>query len=173
MNSIYKVILGFLCGVCFSTFSLAGPIIPDGWRLPVPSDYTEFDRKYFDEGLPNKVSADFNGDGVTDIAWILVSQRGDKSALFVGLGKSDGGYKVIKLDTNLLHSNILNMGISEANPGKYQTACGKGYWDCGENDFPEVNLELSGINYYTFESAASVVFWSHRTHSFERVWTSD
>lgn len=79
----------------------------------------------------------------------------------------------MKLDTDTLHLNILNMGIWEAQPGKRQTACGKGYWDCGENEPPEINLEFSGVDYYVFESAGSVVFWNKQTDSFEQVWTSD
>ncbi len=65
------------------------------------------------------------------------------------------------------------MGIDLVRPGNYQTACGKGYWDC-EKDEPEL-LTLAGpaIDFFKTESANSFFFFDAATHRFRRVWISD
>jgi hypothetical protein len=44
-----------------------------------------------------------------------------------------------------------------AYPGKYQIACGKGYWECEGGELPDLELELPAIDYHLFENANSLV----------------
>ena len=156
-----------------ANMACADPELPADWTLPVPSDYTEFEQGYFKGKVPNKVHADFNGDGINDSAWILINKSRTEWALFVSVSDPISNYKIIQLDKGSFKSGVIFMGIGEAKLGKYATACGKGYWECGKGELPELELPLPGIDYYQFESASSTFYWSKETNAFKRMWMSD
>ena len=148
---------------------------PIGWRFPEEADYSgswQALRTVIPE--PFHAQADFNGDGLPDDAWILLStlSKAPAPGLFVFLARQEGPSKVIVLDKNPGLTKPQNIGIKVVQPGDYKTACGKGYFKCGP-DQPEVlHLALPAINYFVFEDANSFFWWDIKSSSFKRTWMS-
>lgn len=149
------------------------PEFPAGWKPATKSDYSDEHLSFSKNQIPNHIEADFNGDGIKDHAWILVNTSKKTFGVFVFLGTGNRSYKMIIIDEHKRETEKLSMGISLLEPGQYKTACGKGCWEC-KNDEPEVlKLITPGINYFEFESANSVFYWNSRKNEFTRVWMSD
>ncbi len=51
------------------------------------------------------------------------------------------------------------MGIDLAEPNTYQTACGKGYWECAANEPSSITLANAGILYSAFEQGGAVMIF--------------
>jgi len=165
-------IVVFLLAIVSS--ALANPPIPDGWRIPTEADYT-FDWKdsILKGSIPFHVTADFNGDNVPDDAYILLSTHSKAWAVFVILHTKDGKSAFIKLDENDGQTPPQLMGLAIVQPGDYETACGKGYYECDPNDPDSLHLDLPAIDYFEFESAELFIWWDKQTKSFHRTWISD
>ena len=68
--------------------------------------------------------------------------------------------KAPKINWGDKYPNVsLAMGISVMEPGQYNTACGKGYWECAGGDKPSILLKHPGLNYFKWGSADSVFYW--------------
>ena len=93
-------------------------------------------------------SADFDGDGMSDRAMLLLRSGKPEAALVVVLGRAPT--KPIVLERQEDPSWLDVMGIELVAPGRYKTACGKGS-----------------------ESANSFFYFDSRTTGFRRVWISD
>lgn len=53
------------------------------------------------------------------------------------------------------------MAIDIAEPNTYQTACGKGYWECAANEPSSITLANAGVLYFHFEKGGAVmIFWN-------------
>lgn len=66
------------------------------------------------------------------------------------------------------------MGIAKVEPGKYDTACGKGYFPCSQTGDPEVlDLKLPAINLFQYEGASSFWYWDRSYETFIEVPISD
>jgi hypothetical protein len=144
---------------------------PPGWRFPEETDYSgswQAFRTLIPE--PFHVQADFNGDGLPDDAWIMLSTLHKGPCLFVFLAQQEGDPKVIALDKNPVTIKPQQMGIKLVQPGDYKTACGKGYYKCGPNDPEVLHLALPAINYFVFEGASSFFWWDAQSQSFKRTW---
>lgn len=149
------------------------PEFPAGWKPATKSDYSDEDLSFRKNQAPNHIEADFNGDGITDQAWILINTSKSFYGLFVFLGQKTGGHKMLTLDEHKRETEKLFMGISLLEPGHYKTACGKGYWECKDDETQILNLITPGINFFAFESANSVFYWNSRENEFKRIWMSD
>jgi hypothetical protein len=144
---------------------------PEGWRFPMEDDYIgswQIFRTFIAE--PFHVQADFNGDGLPDDAWILLSIQDKSWGLFVFLAQKDGPPKVITLDKNPGTSVPQYMGIKAVQPGDYQTACAKGPVACKHGEPEVLHLALPAINYFVFEGANSFFWWDAQSQSFKRTW---
>jgi hypothetical protein len=145
--------------------------LPAGWRYPLPNEVSQ-DWRDSSSHRFLRVSADFNGDGVTDEANLLVKEEGLEVALFARVS-AGGANHVIMLDELDGLKGFWSMGIELVAPGEYETACGKGYWEC-ESGEPEVlMLKNPAIDYFASESANSFFAWDVDTQSFQRIWISD
>jgi hypothetical protein len=102
------------------------------------------------------VTGDFNGDGVQDKALLLVNHRTQKLGFFVCLTSTTGcdWQRLEVMDIAFLDV----MGVAKVKPGQYETACGKGYWECGKDE-PQ--------------SASSVYVYNPTKRKFVSVATSD
>jgi hypothetical protein len=142
------------------------------WRTPAKSELTDAsDWRKEDPELYLTAKADFDGDGKEDTARLMINAKENKMGLFVELGSHHG--KKIRLDEIDGKSWIDVIGITVAKPGKYKTACGKGYWDCKKDEPEALNLKLPAIDYFKEGSANSFFIWDKKTKQFKRIWMSD
>jgi hypothetical protein len=142
--------------------------LPRGWRVTGKSDYSADDVRFFNGSMPTHAEADFDGDGTKDHALILIQPDEAKYGLFVLLGKG----RSLKLEEFGLTGggDKLHVGLSPVKPGKYLTACGKGYWKCSPDETEELTLSRTGIYFFVFEGASSIFYWNDGTRTFSRVW---
>lgn len=156
-----------------SSLSAQGELnVPRGYRLPTEGDYSG-DWKEFRSTRPEPfvVNADFNGDGRPDQVWLLPAIGGGWG-LFAFLGSSKGTYRVTRLDRDG-KTAAQGFGLGIVEPGRLQTACGKGYWACKQGEPAVLELQLPAIEFFAYESASSVFWWDRRTGQFRRAWLSD
>jgi hypothetical protein len=149
------------------------PEFPAGWKPATASDYSAETLKYRKNIVPNHVEANFNGDGITDNAWLLVNPSKKLYGVFVFLGRKDGKPRMIKLAEHKRETDKLYSGISPAKPGVYETICGKGYGGCQEGDKTNVESKNYGIYSFDFEGAESVYYWDEQKKDFLQDWLSD
>lgn len=172
MNSaIQSVLMSLALGVVLPVYA-GKPSLPQGWRLPLSHEI----EGYWRNDDPEKylvVRGDFNGDGALDIARLLVQQSGNGASLYAFISRRHQSPKVYLLDEMKDVAILRAMGIAKAPPGKYNTACGKGYWKCGEEEVPEILLKNDSINYFKTESASSFYYWDNKSAGFKRIWISD
>ena len=64
-------------------------------------------------------------------------------------------------------------GIALVKPGRYEAACGKGYFDCKPGEPEILRLKRPAIEFFKYESASSIFFWDSKSQKFRQVWTSD
>lgn len=169
-NKIYKTIIviafALLMQLDISAQSMSG------WRAPTKAELAdETGWRKEDTALYLTAKADFDGDGKQDEVSLLINDEKNKMGLFVELGSQPGNK--IRLDEIDGMSWIEVMGVRIAKPGKYKTACGKGYWDCKEGEPEALNLKLPAIDYFNYGSANSFFIWDKKTRQFERMWMSD
>jgi hypothetical protein len=138
-----------------------GQTAPKGWRFTDQRDMKLEWKTYVKEKkpLPYRVTADFNGGGFRDEAWILIStEKKNAVGLFVYFGpKKDSAMEVLSEDSRTrpqeLHIRLLK-------PGNYRTSCSYGYWECGEAEPPLLRLKQSGIVYALYDDPLVVNYWS-------------
>ncbi len=143
-----------------------------GWRSPTKADLgDEIGWRKEDPALYLAGSADFDGDGKQDSVCLLVNDKENRMGLFVQLSKQPR--KKIQLTEFEDKSWLKVMGVRIALPGKYKTACGKGYWACKKGEPESLNLKLPAIDYFQEGSANSFFIWDKKTRQFRRIWMSD
>jgi hypothetical protein len=143
---------------------------PSGWTKP-PANLTD---QRFREKHPNHflvAKGDFNGDGVEDRALLLVNHHANKMGLFICLTTATGcdWHRLGVMDIAFLDV----MGIAKVKPGEYETACGKGYRECGKDEPQKLKTKLDAVEFFKDESASSVYVYNLVTHKFVSVATSD
>jgi hypothetical protein len=153
-----------LAGVCSAQET------PAGWAKPA----AKLTRQDFRRTDPNHflvAKGDFNGDGFQDKALLLVNQRTQKLGFFVCLTTETGcdWHRLETMDIAFLDV----MGIAKVKPGPYETACGKGYWECGKDEPEKLSTKRDAVEFFKDESASSVYVYNPRTRKFFSVATSD
>jgi hypothetical protein len=169
MKSINTAI--FILLATFLTFAKQS-LLPSGYHYPKESDYIG-DWKDFRKKIPVPfhLQADFNSDGLKDDVWILIRNDGKGCALFVFLNQRNGPPQIIRLvERDALPQRF---GIVLAPRGRYETACGKGYFECapGEREWLQVNKPA--ICFFVYESAESIFYWKPKMKSFQEARLSD
>jgi hypothetical protein len=152
-----------------------GQTLLRGYRLPGAHDIRDDWAEYGNYVLnpPHRVSADFNGDGMPDHAFILVSQRGYGVRL-AALVSSEAGYRAIKLqdfDAGNAYSQHRYL-VQVVPPGRYQTARGKGY-EAPAEDPDELVLEHPALDFIYTESANSYYCWDTKSRAFREILISE
>jgi len=156
----------------------AASLVP-GYRLPAARDFGEywsafgsFIYKTRDDSdstkAPYWTRGDFNNDGTTDFAYILIRNTDGAMVLFAFVSSADG-YNVITLDDDIEQE----MGLATQGQGSFTTAAGKGYWAPTPEDPGVVHVAKHAIAFFMFESAASLFVWDTSKQAFVRVWMSD
>ena len=108
-----------------------------------------------------------------DDAYIAMANQGSKWALFVNLNNKKGKPRVIKLYEDSGETPPQRMGIGIASPDTYETACGKGYWECEKGDTETLKLKLPAIDFYVFESTNEFYWWDKKLGKFRHTVMSD
>ncbi len=158
------IILLFL----FLPFASIAESLPPGWRLPEASEITN--QKLME------LSADFNGDGVNDSAYLLKSISFSGEGLFVLLSIENGTewQMLERISWGPDYPNAkLSMSIELAQPGNYLTACGKGQWQCDEYETAEFGTTLPGIWYSHSIGHKSIFYWNAEKNKFDKQWISN
>jgi hypothetical protein len=145
--------------------------LPDGWRLPTVQEADNWYRKGTDKFL--SAVSDFNGDNRQDIARLLIRKDDSIVGLLVLVSDKSDDSKLFSLVTTDIQSGIKGVGVETVKPGSYTIACGKGHWNCREDEFPILEIPLEGINLFIFESAASYYYWDQEKKGFVEIWISD
>lgn len=157
-----------------------GPL-PEGWRLPADSEMAGPWRAD-DPQRHLRAVGDFNGDGDSDTAVVLVTKRpgprGHPSAIgaFAWLSQPGGGRRLhaVRILEHPLPVDFAQFGIAARPPGRYVTACGAGYGDgCAPGEPDAVDLEQTGIECCLFESVTGLFWWNAGTGRFDGVPVSD
>jgi hypothetical protein len=148
---------------------------PSGWRFPSAKDYQgDWKIRRKDGTRPFKALGDFNNDKVRDEAWILIPTGGTAGAgLFVFLGHPNKTFRIVQLDY-LEGAKAQSLYVELAPKGEYETACGKGYWNCAASGEPaKLNLKFQAISYGTFESSETIYYWDVQAKTFRNAAISD
>lgn len=170
LRTISEVVLIF-CTIVYAYGAEPQLIIPPGWRLPTKLELSDLWRTD-DTNRFAVANGDFDTDGTTDLAYLLVSKRDKRVGLFTSLSRNPSG-KPMLLAQEANPMLIQVMGVSTIKPGKYRSACGKGYWDCVKGESEEIQLDNEALVYFKHESSSSYFYWDKPSKSLKRVWISD
>lgn len=150
--------------------------LPEGWRLPTDMEMDGQSLRKESNWKYAQATADLDGDGKDDTAYLLKSTTSSGQGLWVDLS-SRSGKDWLVLDEIYWGEQYPNaglaMGIETVPPGTYESACGKRYWDCASDEPAAIELEAAALRYFKFESASSIFHWDAKTGAFIRTWTSD
>jgi hypothetical protein len=145
---------------------------PQGYRFPTEADFSDSWQEFRSKiPTPFRVRADFNGDGRRDEAWIVLAEKGDGWALVAFLATAGSSPKTMLLEKG--SGPAQRYGMAPVPPGKYRTACGKGYWECRPGEPEVLNLRLPTIEFCVYESACSIFWWDVNKGQFQRTQISD
>ncbi len=150
--------------------------LPENWRFPTEAEIDAVPMRQWSETKFLRVDADFNADGIQDYAHLVKSTKFDGEGFAVYLSGTTGhAWRIIdsfEYDKSSSDPRMF-MGISKAKPGQYKTACGKGYWECSDDEPAILNLKNDGVAYFWFESASSIWYWNTSRNDFTRIGISD
>lgn len=155
------------CAISFSKIS-----VPDGWTVPTKS-LTSGEWRNIDSNRYLAVKGDFNSDGIVDEARLLVRLDGSEMSLLVFLSGKEKQYAIFVLDKKPDIKNLKSLGIEVVRPGRYETACGKGFTECREGEPRELIIHHEAINYFKHGSANMYFYWDEASRSFKGVGIND
>lgn len=145
--------------------------LPAGWRRANASEKSPAWRRKSPTRF-FRVDGDFDGDGKTDVAELLINPGEKKFAIFVKL-VSTQKWQMLGEPGDL---GVLDrFAIDFVKPGKYETACGKGYDDsfCPHAEPDYLVLSHPAIDFIYTESADSIFYWDRKTKAFREIAMSD
>jgi len=136
--------------------------LPKGWRRLTRSETSDVWRRKSPTRFV-QVKGDFDGDGESDVAELLVNRSGQQCGLFVWLSsqsnqppkpiwQADKGWGTI--------------GIQAVRPGKYETLCSSDPSECEPQTPARVNLKNFGIEFFSHGETRSFVYWDGATKKF-------
>lgn len=172
IRTIYVSLVAFLAASILS-FSKDYPRLPYGWRIPTDADISEDIWRKKDPYKYLIAKGDFNGDGIIDVARLLIRVDGWGVGLFAFVSQEDHTVKPYALGESNGADSIHRLGIRKVPPGTYKTACGKGYWECGQDEVPEISIVHDAIDCFVYESANEYFFWDTQARAFKEIVISD
>jgi hypothetical protein len=141
------------------------------WRNKSPT-------KYLSAG------ADYNGDGAIDSVMILEPIKNIGLGVFLFLSTKKNSIEVIKLydtqnDTSLKKPEDIQLfmryyGLQNVPAGSYQTACGKGYFECAKNEPADILIKNIGIEFFHYDAGGTRYFyWDSLLDKINFQWMDD
>jgi len=164
-------VLRLIIVALFLAATLLAQDLPAGWRSANAVERSSAWRKKSQTRF-FRVEADFDGDGKSDIAELLINPTEKKFAIFVQLASAQN-WQMLGEPGEL--GDLNRFAIDLVKPGKYQTACGKGYGDsfCAHGEPNYLVLKTPGIDFIYTESADSIFYWDAMTNGFREIAMSD
>jgi hypothetical protein len=141
------------------------PKLPAGWVMPraIKRSVCASDHRYI-------ARADFDGDGKEDVALMLTKDDHASLGVFIWLAGKKAPLQVGSFERE---DGKHEMGLGVVNAGEYDTACGKGLWECKPGEPPKLTVKKAALDVYTCESASSYVYWNEKKKKFETVAMTD
>lgn len=140
--------------------------VPVGWTKFERSESQLCPSQKQSDGI--RVSADLDGDGIKDEGQILKNATSGEHSIFAHLSTIKRTILVKKLGADL---NLPTLDLQHS--GEVQTACGKGYWGCKENEPSVLKLTNAALNVVYCETSDYVLVWNPDSQTFSEVWLSD
>src|SRR3989304_4135314 len=117
--------------------------LPEGWRAPTKDELKA--------------------------AWRFDSK--DRYTIVNGDFNADGTKKALLLDETNEKSLLPYIGIKKAGPGKYTTACGKGYGPkCKKDEPSQIEIKTEAIDFFISESSNAIIYWDSERKDFRKGW---
>jgi hypothetical protein len=142
--------------------------LPAGWRLPTANEVSDPWRRA-DPARFLLADTDLDGDGHPDQARLLLRTDGSEFGVFAFLCRDHGAIAPHLILHNRELPYFKVVGIKPVGPGRYRTACGRGFIDCYTGEPREVRLAHGGIDYFKNESVTSLFYWSPDVQAFRWV----
>lgn len=147
--------------------------LPEGWRAPT-KDELKAEWRSESKDRFTIVNGDFNADSIQDQARLLVREDEKGFGLLAFVSQPDGTTKALLLDETNEKSLLWYIGIKKAGPGRYMTACGKGYGpNCKKDEPGQIEIKTEAIDFFITESASAIIYWDSAKKEFRKVWVSD
>jgi hypothetical protein len=148
--------------------------IPIGWCEPTRADYRgDWLRFKKETPIPFHISGYFNGDGQKDEAWILFDEHRKNWGVFVFLNQGEGLFTTLQIDdTRFEDLSPQTTQLQLLDNTVHETACGKGYWECAQNEPAKVKIKNNGFLLSPYEQGgAQIVYWEDG--QFKKVFLND
>lgn len=157
--------------IALASSSALAQALPTGWRRANPAEKASCWRRKSPTRF-FRVEGDFDGDGKADVAELLINPVEKKFALFVTLASTQH-WQMLGEPFDL--ADLDRFAIDLVKPGKYETACGKGYDDsfCAHGEPDYLDLSHPAIDFIYTESADSIFYWHKKSASFREIAMSD
>lgn len=171
MNKLISTALGVVLGLCVIPSNAVHASIPEGWRVADSEDEIDDWARF---NSPNKITADFNGDGKQDLAQILLSTTKDKGYKLIVQMNVNDQVRVFNLDQrDDIAAQSMAVELAEPSNEVWESACQKGYWECADNEIRQFKITKPSIQFCYIESSCSVYMWSDRKQDFINIPLSD
>ncbi len=149
--------------------------IPEGWRTPNKYDIKDDWEVYQKEDyIPYHFTNDFDQNELKDEAWILIKNDNTSFGVWVLLKTKDSQFNYLITEVKISSLKPQFIGISKTEKGTFQTACGKGYFDCEPGDPSQVVVTTPQLWYSPFESGPGyLIMWNKSEMTFRTYQMTD
>ncbi|MDH4184550.1 MAG: hypothetical protein OEV92_10035 [Nitrospinota bacterium] len=157
------------------------PTPPEGWSYPESHDIDDFVKQYKENAYivgsvsdkPFTVEGDFNGDGYLDSAWIMLHHNTHAWGVFIFVFPFNGAYAYKVYEDTEVSPQGAYISMAPKSDKPIRTACGKEYWECGQEEPSEVFLSNDSVYLVFPEMAHLLIYWDSKMLSFRKVFISD
>ena len=151
----------------YSGVQRTAPMSLQHYRVPERRDFRD-DWESHPEAW--RARADFNGDGVEDVALLLPKRRGVGFQVLMLIGPLGEAGAFVLEETPWSPQGF---GLGVAPPGRYKTAAGKGYSAAAADDPAEITLQVPALDRFHFESWNAFWYWDTVLKRFRYMQMSD
>jgi hypothetical protein len=118
------------------------------------------------------VEGNFEGEGKKEVILLLVRSDGSAFAPFIATENERGIIKLSQVEAASPREYLGKEGVKSARPGRYLTACDKGY-DCYPADKKTITLSFEGVEFFENEGPSRVIYFDPTRRAFTESWLSD